>query len=527
MSASTINYKQAAGMAALAIATGPALPTGILSALGTLAYATLINIGFDFISSYFQETISKQQEEEILKKSIKNVCAFKSYKWHMKIKKVNSEEELNYWKQNINFEKNSILPWQKKWLPEELERAILLQVIENLRGTIYIKEVFVDSKFYCKKWKSELIEEENQIKINDFSRRKKQVERTSKQFLRGHNSKSYEMQIKSFAQQDLQKINAEEFAFLNSFIVQQHCTPKLSYKEYTSKKIAKYQEEKKRLNSFNLPSIPYPKANQSERHASEYKVSPRLHESETNKYINAAINITKSLKSYRRFLKSYNINSENEFEHWSQVIHKGTCAGQASVLLAKLKKDPNLSLRDSLSLITPKEIIFEQIMETIRVNLFCKIQAHDHTIKKFSKKSKEIASHFSDKKQKCLEEQTRLNALFPRPMPMTLSDDRNRFHAFSNSYQKHLEDAIEAQSLQNEQVKGTINLPNHVLTFEYGPRGYFIYDPYAEATGGLFEYPSEQKFFAGASTLARSYMLDHDDIKVDDYLVAFQVCPTD
>lgn len=522
MSVSNIDYKQAAGFAALAIATGPTLPTGILPAIGTLAYATLINMGFDVISRYFQETISKQQEEEILKKTIKNVCTFKSYKWHMKINNVNPEDELNYWKKNINFEKTSILPWQKRWLPEELERAILQQVIENIRGTVYIKEVFIDSKFYCKK--SELIEKVNQSKIDAFSWRRKAVKRTKKQFLSTLGGTIYGVQIKNFAQQDLQKINAEEFAFLNSSILRQHCAPKLSYKEYKNKKLEKYQAEKIRLNAYGFSSIAYSKANQSERHANEHRVSSRITISKTDKYIKKAIDKTKNLKSYKWCMKSNNINSENELEYWSQQIHKGTCAGQASLLLAKLKKDSKLSLRDGLSLITPKEIIFEQLMELIRVDLYF---TNDYIAKKFTKKSKETASYFSDKTQKYLEEQTRLNALFPRPLPMTLVNERDKFHAFSNSYQKYLEEAIEAQSLQNEQVKGTINLPNHVLTFEYGPRGYFIYDPYAEATGGLFEYPNEQKFFAGASTLAQSYMLDHDNIKTDEYLVSFQVCPTD
>lgn len=81
---------------------------------------------------------------------------------------------------------------------------------------------------------------------------------------------------------------------------------------------------------------------------------------------------------------------------------------------------------------------------------------------------------------------------------------------------------IKASCIQNEQIRGVMELHEHVVTFEYGSQGYFIYDPYSKKNGGLFEYPNKECFFNGARLIANEYILQND-IEDDKRYVNFQI----
>jgi hypothetical protein len=48
---------------------------------------------------------------------------------------------------------------------------------------------------------------------------------------------------------------------------------------------------------------------------------------------------------------------------------------------------------------------------------------------------------------------------------------------------------------KDQDFVGVIHIPNHIIGFQYGPRGYFIYDT-LNSLKGLFEYYDPETFFS-------------------------------
>ena len=107
------------------------------------------------------------------------------------------------------------------------------------------------------------------------------------------------------------------------------------------------------------------------------------------------------------------------------------------------------------------------------------------------------------------------------------SDSKIKSEPFSatateSSYEEHLERVLSTVSSENG-VVGSINLPQHVLGFQYSTDGYFLYDSMNSTTGGLLKYPDKETFFQQM----RKQILD--DIKTanlnKDASVRFEVIP--
>lgn len=222
-------------------------------------------------------------------------------------------------------------------------------------------------------------------------------------------------------------------------------------------------------------------------------------------------------------MKLNKISPDKELKYWSKELLKGTCIGQASAIIdTESKSNKKLSIKDRVDLLTDEEIILHQLVEALKVSLGAKKNTIELEYK--VKNYRELSyDDFREKKlKKYQEEEARLNAL--SSLLLEPFDQRDRFHAdqYAESYQSHLENGIEAALLQNEQAKGVMHLPKHVITFEYGSQGYFVYDSYSKDNGGLFKYPDKESFFDGIRTIARRYMLEMD-IEIDKWLISFQV----
>ena len=60
------------------------------------------------------------------------------------------------------------------------------------------------------------------------------------------------------------------------------------------------------------------------------------------------------------------------------------------------------------------------------------------------------------------------------------------------TYQKILEQVMIPFSQQD--IVGVLDLPQHLIAFQYGPRGYFLWDAFDEEKG-LSQYPDSDTFF--------------------------------
>jgi hypothetical protein len=105
-----------------------------------------------------------------------------------------------------------------------------------------------------------------------------------------------------------------------------------------------------------------------------------------------------------------------------------------------------------------------------------------------------------------------------------LEDLDHRFYAEEpvTSWQWHLENVISTSSIEDGCIRGCIHLPNHVMAFQYGPEEYFIYDPFSQSDGGLFQYPDKHCFIEGARLLVECFMRNRPN-KSREPLVAFQI----
>lgn len=247
---SNINYRLVAEGAILAIAIGPTLPTGILATVGVLACATLGNFCIDFISKKNQEPIKAQQVSEMLEKSLVKVRDLKSYKLHLKIAGVKVEEEMEYWSENIK--KHGLFDLQNGDSLKEREEIILKIILQNLYISMYVKESYIDESFILKKRMICLENAENKFEKKQFSIKENQVKETTKCWLRKDSSKEWENKIRFFESNALNDIRCNESLFDQS-IIPSNSKSIISFNEYKSHKLKKYEEEKVRLNAIAPP----------------------------------------------------------------------------------------------------------------------------------------------------------------------------------------------------------------------------------------------------------------------------------
>ena len=216
-------------------------------------------------------------------------------------------------------------------------------------------------------------------------------------------------------------------------------------------------------------------------------------------------------KEYNNFLHGKEISSENKaLGYFINALSYGCCNGVVNTLFEKIHRKESNSLKGSVSLLRYEDIFYYQILHKI-----CPIPVKAKVIIDMKTRmvlnSKKIAEV-----QQCLvarslpsitdaqwelEKETIRKELqlsfdhIGQELHTNTFIDSEKFSidASTNSYRMFLEKTME-KFPQEQDFVGIAHTPQHVIAFQYGPQGYFLYDSF-DVEEGLFEYPDAEVFF--------------------------------
>ncbi len=282
---------------------------------------------------------------------------------------------------------------------------------------------------------------------------------------------------------------------------------------------------------------------QLKEHVNLYRIAPVLNTKVEDTVFEKILEKVQDLEAYKLAFKYENKESLDALNWLKQMVENGTCHGQASILVdVEFKEGDTFSLQDRLNLISPEEAIFRQVIrdikewnyETRSATIFARNQ--DVLIKKANSNRqdettavRELMSYCRQREQqlkKMSEQGQLLNTMEPITFGLSVPfwSKTNQFSAdlAPEAYQIHLEKAINASSIKDKPITGVIYVPEHVMTFQYGPQDYFIYDPYLPRRGGLFKYSDKESFFKGVHLLVNAFMRK-EKIEGNSALVCFEI----
>jgi hypothetical protein len=260
-----------------------------------------------------------------------------------------------------------------------------------------------------------------------------------------------------------------------------------------------------------------------------YKIAPPLRvDSIERGVIERALEKIQGLKSYQWCPHLKRTTREEALEALCQDILEGVCRGAACALLNRELKEGELpfSLQNRLVTIDPEEVIYRQICHHLRVHvknkeafidkrwenkqLKIEIQESEEGIESANIDKCSLTEYREKKLKKYREEERLLSIEDFIPLP---SENKNKTFCEGADpffYQTCLEKAIGSSDIEDEEIRGVLSLPEHVMPFQYGPQEYLIYDSFSSQKGGLFKYPDKESFFIGMRRQARRYMREAD-----------------
>jgi hypothetical protein len=207
--------------------------------------------------------------------------------------------------------------------------------------------------------------------------------------------------------------------------------------------------------------------------------------------------------------------------HFQKKLQEGCCGGSADAIFDRIHRHQNYSLRESASQIKDEDVYYFQLLSTFRFGLLKKdenelarriyneglqlIQRNEGAlpvVKLHFQETTKLNTEWDNQKKLC--EELTQNCYFRHfeKSDLFLAD------CCAKRYRKALAKVMEKFPGEQDFV-GVLDLPQHVLSFQYGPNGYFIYDSYGPSKG-LFEYPNEEAFF---QELVKHAMYDITHIK--------------
>ncbi|MGC2596310.1 MAG: hypothetical protein WA347_08525 [Rhabdochlamydiaceae bacterium] len=234
-------------------------------------------------------------------------------------------------------------------------------------------------------------------------------------------------------------------------------------------------------------------------------------------------------KSYEWIYSNSSI--EEDYAKYQKELEEGCCHGAVSTLFHGIEKQ-RLSIEQSATALVAEEVFFRQIVHQLergvdflekdvneqiqtikdargikRIKNFAQFLAGslDVTCRAMEKGLKEFEGYeteltnLREKIKKYGEEKTHLKEEDPLLSP---SFESRKFppERSWHSYQQALEKALQSYPVDTT-VRGTVNTPKHVMGFQYGPEGYYIYDSFSPTTGGLLKYSDKESFFKKMRTL--------------------------
>ncbi len=237
-------------------------------------------------------------------------------------------------------------------------------------------------------------------------------------------------------------------------------------------------------------------------HEFGFRIAPRIDDEIEQEALKDAIaQIQKDypieLEKYLKY-KTVDIASQSEIlKYFTTLLTEGTCAGAANSLFDKIVRNQSESLQQSAALVKKEDLFYHQILSYLHLDAYCNIQApynvHKKEIAKLPGKEK-IAAEKNLKQTKkvstikCLRELNRKYHIgtFPRSKKFPVLSSAEK-------YQNVWETAMRLFPKSQDFV-GIFDLPNHMLTIQYGRKGYFLYDSRTNKKG-LFAYPDRNIFF--------------------------------
>jgi hypothetical protein len=172
-------------------------------------------------------------------------------------------------------------------------------------------------------------------------------------------------------------------------------------------------------------------------------------------------------KIHKNYLTENRISSEKEIlDHFIVELSKGCCAGRIYALNDKIHRQESSSLKEIVSSMRTEDYFYFQILPHL----------HNSTKKTEMQWEKERIG-----------EELHTNEFF--------ESARFSVRTLDSGYRCALENALDRFFIYEEQnFVGALHIPEHVIGFQYGPQGYFIYDP-ADTGKGLYWYRNNVQLF--------------------------------
>jgi hypothetical protein len=265
-------------------------------------------------------------------------------------------------------------------------------------------------------------------------------------------------------------------------------------------------------------------------------------------------------EEFNRFVQSEELSSKEEIvEFFTEELSEGCCAGTANALFDKIVRKQSRSLEESYLLLQSEDVFYHQILQIMRayekrekdftlqqvIEIMDKRYptldsegsiAYTYRIKNLEKRLERMVSATAHLPVDPLENVKKEFKNLDTKNTVCLSTDQSskkwrrkagkikmriekqydrrlknlhKNHHFSTflesenflvkapyaTYRANLEKAMLHFPGSHDFV-GVIRSPQHVISFQYGPKGYFIYDAISN-NKGLFSYPTSEKFFQG------------------------------
>lgn len=223
-------------------------------------------------------------------------------------------------------------------------------------------------------------------------------------------------------------------------------------------------------------------------------------------------------EDWGKYLAEKQLLSEQEIlDHFKIELAKGCCYGIASALFDKILRGERVNIQDSVRQISSEDVFYHQISQkfttfsTRGAELILRSKLRNKQIfwlnsaieaLKLGKQPDSLIGPGIDIEAEILKMQSR------HPLLAFSSSDCFRAKASCSIYQVELEKVMAA--LDKENIVGVIDLPKHVICFQYGPAGYYIYDSF-NRDKGLYQYDEPATFF---EELRKHVLYDLQTVKV-------------
>ncbi len=168
----------------------------------------------------------------------------------------------------------------------------------------------------------------------------------------------------------------------------------------------------------------------------------------------------KEYSEFTRWHIFYTSSEEGIIAFFEDQLNDGCCAGTANAIFNQICCGSSTSMLESIPMIQSEDVVYGQILEILKGSFW--------TSKK-NIKNRHLSLNFEDSER------------FPK---------ESRITAYREIFER-----IMHRFPDDQNVIGVVHIPHHVICIQYGPRGYFLYDPFGEKKG-LFEYVDSDTFFS-------------------------------